>query len=251
MSAIVSRARERLAEHAAFRRYARDRDPALRDALVERYMPLARHLARRYPSGDEDEDVLQVAALALVKAIERYDPERGTAFTSFATPTIVGEIKRYFRDCGWVVRTPRRLQELALRLEREGERLTARLGRRPTAAELAERLEAPLEHVLEALASATAHHPVTLDAPSARDAELPAPPVVASVEDGFRRVEDAQEIESLLVQLPDGERTMIVLRYREDMLQREIADLLETSQMQVSRVLSSALARLQELAGPA
>src|SRR3954452_13543700 len=140
-------------EHALFRRYRRDREPAVRNALVERFMPLARHLARRYPAGAEREDVVQVASLALVKAVDRFDPTQGSAFASFATPTILGEIKRYFRDFGWPVHVPRELQELSVKVERASDALTSVLGRAPTPGELAEQLGTDIEHVLEALAS--------------------------------------------------------------------------------------------------
>src|SRR3954471_3189751 len=136
-------------EHALFRRYRRHREPAVRDALIARFLPLALHLARRYPSGRESEDVAQVASLALVKAVDRFDPDRGAAFTSFATPTILGEIKRYFRDYGWTVRVPRELQDLSLRVEKVSAQMTGQLGRAPTPAELAERLEVDVEEVLE------------------------------------------------------------------------------------------------------
>jgi RNA polymerase sigma-B factor len=236
-------------EHELFHRYRRHREPAVRNALVERYMPLARHLARRYPSGGEREDVVQVASLALVKAVDRFDPDHGSAFTSFATPTILGEIKRYFRDYGWCVRVPRELQDLALRVERASVELTSRLGRAPTPAEVGEALDVELEHVLEALASDTAHRPVALDRPS-RDGEDEQPRALAGVEEGgFASVEDAVAVDSLLDLLPERERLVVKLRFREDLLQREIADLLGVSQMQVSRMLTKSIATLQQYAG--
>jgi RNA polymerase sigma-B factor len=233
-------------ERTLFRRYRDDRDPGLRDALVERFIPLARHLARRYRGGSESEDVLQVALLALVKAVDRFDPERGTAFTTFATPTILGEIKRYFRDYGWSIRVPRELQDLALRVERTTESLTGRLGRSPTAGELAEALDVCVERVLEALALATAHHAVTLESPS-RDDEAPAISL-GKEEPGFERVDDAVALDSLLGLLPPRERLVVVLRFRDDLLQREIAARLGVSQMQVSRTLARALATLRRFA---
>jgi RNA polymerase sigma-B factor len=233
-------------EDVLFRRLRRDRDPAVRNALVERYMPLARHLARRYPSRGERDDVLQIAALGLVKAVDRYDPERGIAFTSFATPTILGEIKRYYRDHGWTVRVSRPLQELSVKVARVTEALTARLGRAPTAAELAEALGVGIEQVLEALASATAHRPVPLDRPS-RDRDDDPRALVAVDEQGFARVEDAVAVDSLLDRLPAFERLVVTLRFREDLLLREIAQLLGTSQMQISRTLTKAITTLQSL----
>src|SRR3954462_1336858 len=184
-------------EHALFRRYRRDREPAVRDALIARFLPLALHLARRYPSGRESDDVAQVAAVALVKAVDRFDPDRGSAFTSFATPTIVGEIKRYFRDYGWTVRVPRDLQELPLRVERVTQPLTSRLGRTPTPAEVAAELDVTVERVLDALQSASAHRPEPLD-PRPRDGEDPMPATAAVEDVGFGQVEDAAAVDSLL-----------------------------------------------------
>jgi RNA polymerase sigma-B factor len=235
-------------EHELFHRYCRHREPEVRNALVERYMPLARHLARRYPSGSERDDIVQVASLALVKAVDRFDPDRGAAFTSFATPTILGEIKRYFRDYGWTVRVPRDLQDLSLRVEKVSAQMTGQLGRAPTPAELAERLEVDVEQVLEALASDTAHRPVALDRPARDGEEEPARPLAAVEERGFACVEDAVAIDSLLDRLPERERLVIKLRFHEDMLQREIADVMGVSQMQVSRMLTRSIATLQQYA---
>jgi RNA polymerase sigma-B factor len=235
-------------EHALFRRYCRDREPAVRDALITRFLPLAMHLARRYPSGRESDDVAQVASLALVKAVDRFDPDRGSAFTSFATPTILGEIKRYFRDYGWTVRVPRRLQDLALRIERITQPLTGRLGRTPTPAELADELGVSVEDVLDALQSATAHRPEPLE-PRGREGEEPhAAATAASEEEGFAYVEDAAAIDSLLDRLPERDRVVVELRFRHDLLQREIADVVGLSQMQVSRILAHSIATLQEAA---
>jgi RNA polymerase sigma-B factor len=234
-------------EHAWFRRLRRDGEPAVRNALVERFMPLALHLARRYRSGAEREDVTQVAALALVKAVDRFDPEMGVAFTSFATPTILGEIKRYFRDYGWSVRVPRALQDVALRVERVTGDLTARLGRSPTPSELAQALDVSVERVLEALASASAHRPVALDSAS-RDGNDERYELAAAEDRGFARVEDALAVDSLLDRLPERDRVVVELRFRHDLLQSEIAELLGVSQMQVSRMLTRAVAALSELA---
>jgi RNA polymerase sigma-B factor len=147
-----------------FERYRLERARADRDALVERYMPLAEHLARRYSTRSEDDDVLQVAAIGLVKAVDRFDPHRGIAFSTFAVPTILGEIKRYFRDFGWSVRVPRPLQDLTLRVQRATEDLTSQLGRSPTVDELADACGAPAEQVLETRTMGTAHHAISLDA---------------------------------------------------------------------------------------
>jgi RNA polymerase sigma-B factor len=238
-------------EHALFVRLRRDREPAVREALIQRYMPLARHLARRYPAGAEREDVVQVASLALLKAVDRFDPGQGAAFTSFATPTILGEIKRYFRDFGWPVHVPRELQELAVKVERTSEAMTTALGRAPTPAELADELGTDVEHVLEALASDTAHRPIALDRPH-NDESDEAPRALATThERGYSEVEDAVALDSLLDCLPARDRLIVELRFREDMLQREIANALGISQMQVSRVLTRSIQALQDYAGGA
>jgi RNA polymerase sigma-B factor len=232
-------------EHALFRRYRRGRERAVRDALVERFLPLALQLARRYPSGRESEDVAQVASLALVKAVDRFDPDRGTAFASFATPTILGEIKRYFRDFGWSVHVPRKLQERVQRIERATQALTARRGRAPTPAEIAADLGLSVEEVLDARATATAHRPEPLE-PEARDADdrHRAPP--SAEEPGYERVEQADTVASLLRRLPERDRRIVELRFQDELLQREIAAVVGLSQMQVSRILSHSLARLSE-----
>jgi RNA polymerase sigma-B factor len=233
-------------EHALFVRLRRGREPAVREALIERYMPLARHLARRYPAGTEREDVVQVASLALVKAVDRFDPGQGSAFTSFATPTILGEIKRYFRDFGWSVHVPRKLQERVQRIERATHTLTARRGRAPTPAEIAADLGVSVEEVLDARATATAHRPEPLEPDSRDDDRHRAPP--SADEPGYERVEQADTVASLLSRLPDRDRRIVELRFQDELLQREIAAVVGLSQMQVSRILSHSLARLSETA---
>jgi RNA polymerase sigma-B factor len=232
-------------EQALFRRYRRDGERSVRDALIARYLPLATHLARRYPSGREADDVAQVAALALVKAVERFDPDRGSAFTSFATPTILGEIKRYFRDFGWAVHVPRKLQELVQRVDRATQALTARHGRAPTPAEIADELRISVEQVLDALASATAHRPQPLE-PDEREGEEMRRPVATTEEPGYARVEQADAVDSLLACLPDRDRRVVELRFGHDLLQREIAAIVGLSQMQVSRILAHSLAKLRD-----
>jgi len=156
--------RRRQQDRQLFARYRRDRDAATRDALVHRFLPLANHLARGYDRGTGyGDDLSQVAALGLLKAIERYDPDRGIAFSSFAVPTISGEIKRYFRDKGWIIRVPRDLQERALAVQRASEDLESELGRVPTTRQLADRLGTTVESVLEARTAAGAHFGISLD----------------------------------------------------------------------------------------
>ena len=232
-----------------FVRYRRDRDPADRAALVERYTPLARQLARRYHASDA-EDVLQVAFIGLLKAIDRFDPDRGLAFSSLAVPTILGEIKRYFRDLGWTVRVPRDIQELALRVEKVADALTGELGRLPTAQEIADRCDTTAERVLEARASATAHRAISLDQPSGDPDMEDIVDRLGADDAGYERAESAVQVDGLLAELPDRERQVLELRFREDLMQREIAERLGISQMQVSRLIARSLATLRPDTAP-
>jgi RNA polymerase sigma-B factor len=227
-----------------FARYRLDRDPATRDALVARFLPLAYNLARRYHRGADAEDLQQVASLGLLKAIDRFDPGRGLAFTSFAFPTILGEIKRYFRDHGWTVRVPRDLQELKLRVDAISQTLTGELGRSPTAAELAERANVTIEQILEALAAVTAHHPDSLDQPLSDDGDS-AIDLLAAHDPGFARVDDAVFVEGLVSTLSERERVILRLRFQEDLTQAEIGARLGISQMHVSRIIRKAITTLQ------
>lgn len=232
-----------------FERYRRHGDDATREEIVKRFLGLARHLAIRYERGGERDDVMQVAAVGLMKAIDRYDPSRGIAFSSFAVPTIVGEIKRYFRDLGWTVRVPRDVQELALKMERIGEELSAHLGRPPTIEEVAARCGVSAEQVLEARASATAHRAISLDQPIGDEDGDEAVTRLASDEVGFGHVEDVDEVDHLLSVLPPQSRRVLVLRFREERLQREIADIVGISQMQVSRIIARSLRILHDVHG--
>jgi RNA polymerase sigma-B factor len=223
------------------------RDEASRAALVERFLPLARHLARRYRGGGEDEDLEQVASLGLLKAIDRFDPSRGIAFSTFAVPTILGELKRYFRDLGWAVRVPRDVQELAVRLGPVSRELTARLQRAPTPAELAQRCDVSVEQVIEALASETAHRPDSFDRP--RDGDGAEPAGGPGKEDpALAGVEDADAIATWLALLPAREQLVLRLRFEHELRQWEIGELLGVSQMQVSRLIRSSMSILQEAA---
>jgi len=235
-----------------FTRYHVDGDLAARDALVERFIPLARHLARRYGRDHAHaEDVLQVASIGLLKAIDRYDPTRGIAFTSFATPTILGEIKRYFRDKSWAVRVPRELQELSMKVGRATEELESTLGRPPTAAELAGRLGASVEEVLEARVAATARYGVSLDRPAGGDEDSEATIGARFGVDDHEldRVEDDVTVQRLMSHLDEREREILRLRFQEDMTQAEIGERLGVSQMHVSRLIRRSIATLSAVAG--
>jgi RNA polymerase sigma-B factor len=240
------------AEARLFDRYARDGDVAARDALVDMYLPLARHLAWRFGRGSAHaEDLVQVASLGLLKAIERFDPGRGLAFSSFATPTIVGELKRYFRDKGWAVRVPRDLQERAVRVRRCAEELEGELGRAPTAAQLAERAGATIEEVLEAREAGDAQHGLSFSRPTrgADDGDEQTLGDRLGAEDhALSGAEDTVMIEGLMAHLDERERTILRLRFHEDLTQSEIGQQIGISQMHVSRLLRQALTRLRILA---
>jgi RNA polymerase sigma-B factor len=239
----------RAEESALFARLARERTPAARDAIVERFMPLARQLARRYAGAAESDDLEQVAAIGLVKAIDRYDAGRGLAFSSYAVPTIAGEIKRHLRDHAWTVRVPRELQESSLRLDRATEELTAQLGRAPTAAELAKRVGSTVEEVLEARQTVTARRPVSLDQPVNGDEGAETLGALIGIEESaFETAEQAALLGTLMRDLTYRDRLILHLRFVEDRTQSEIGEQVGLSQMQVSRVLRAALSQLQAAA---
>lgn len=232
-----------------FERYRATGDPEALEVLVDRFLPLARHLARRYGAGSEREDVEQVAAVGLMKAIERFDPSRGLAFTSFAMPTILGEVKRYFRDLGWTVRVPRSLQELAPKVEKATEELAAQLGRTPTADEVAERCGVSVEEMLEARGTVSAHRADSLDRPWADDETMSRGDLLGDTDPGYVRVEQVTDLDRLLSYLPEREERIVRLRFEHDLTQREIAEEVGLSQMHVSRLLRDALTTLAESSG--
>jgi RNA polymerase sigma-B factor len=247
VSASAPRGLSRGARDAALlERYRLDRDPGDREALVERFLPLAHQLAHRYGNGSEREDLEQVAALGLVKALDRYDPSRGIAFTSFAVPTILGELKRYFRDLGWSVRVPRALQELAVRVDLAVEDLTRELGRTPTTDQLARRCGVSLERVLEARALGSAHFADSLDRPQREDDDEPKGSLLGGEDRGFEDVEQAFDVQRMLAGLPERDAVVVRLRFEQDMVQREIAARVGLSQMQVSRLLTQAINTLRD-----
>jgi RNA polymerase sigma-B factor len=232
--------------HRLFERYQRDRDPADLEALVDRFLPLAKHLARRYTTGGAERDDLdQVASIGLLKAIDRFDPGRGLAFTSFAVPTILGELKRHFRDYGWSVRVPRELKELAAKIELTVEELVGELGRTPTTEQIARRCGVTVERVLEARATATAHRADSLDKPLFEEEEEPR---IGQEDPAFERVERAADVDRLLARLPEREQQILRLRFQDDLVQREIASRVGLSQMQVSRTIAHAIDTLRSTA---
>jgi RNA polymerase sigma-B factor len=239
------------ADRALFERYLDRRDPVDREVLVERFLPLARQLARRYERPEEPfDDLFQVACLGLVKAIDRFDLSRDVAFSSYAVPTILGEIKRYFRDRTWAIRVPRDLQELALRVDRTVTELSTALHRQPTVVELAAGLGLDEEQVLEALEASAAYRTTSLSLPRTNEDEAGETlgDTVGTVEDGFALAEDRATLDRLLAAVSPREREILRLRFQEDLTQAEIGALIGVSQMQVSRIIRQALARLREIA---
>jgi RNA polymerase sigma-B factor len=230
--------------------YARTRDQRVRDRLVASHLPLAEYLARRFSNrGEPLDDLIQVASLALLKAVERFDPDRGLEFSTFATPTIVGELKRHFRDKGWAVRVPRRVQELHLQLSSVVASLAQELGRSPTIPEIAREAGASEEEVLEAMEAGRAYRLSSIDAPRPGDAEEDGTGLAGRLgEDdlGIRHVELRLELSPLLSSLPERERTILHLRFFEGLTQSEIAAQLGISQVHVSRLLSRSLQQLRE-----
>ena len=229
----------------------RDEEHA-RAALVSRFMPLARSLARRYERSSEPlDDLVQVASMGLVKAIDRFDPSRGNAFVSYAVPTILGELRRYFRDCCWDVHVPRGAQELALRVEETQSRLTGDLGRPPTVRELAEYMEVDVERVLDAMAARSAYVVSSLDALRSNADGTDAGTYgdsVGEIDERYELIEEGGAIAGALAHLSERERTVLRLRFEEDMTQTEIAAEIGVSQMHVSRLLRRALEQMRILA---
>jgi RNA polymerase sigma-B factor len=247
-AAAGSRAAE---DRALFARYLDKRDPIDRDMLIERFLPLARQLARRYQRPEEPfDDLFQVACLGLVKAIDRFDLDREVAFSSYAVPTILGEIKRYFRDRTWSVRVPRDLQELALKVDRAVAELSLALHRQPTVEEIAERVGADEEDVLEALEASGAYRATSLEAPRGSEDEAgdTLGDTLGTEEEGFALAEHRATIAHLMRSLSPREREVLRLRFEEDMTQGEIGERIGVSQMQVSRIIRQSLGRLRAFA---
>jgi RNA polymerase sigma-B factor len=233
---------------ARFAEFRRTGDRRLRDALVEEHVPLAQYLSRRFAHrGEPHEDLLQVALLGLLKAVERFDPERGLQFSTFATPTIVGELKRHFRDRGWAMRVPRRVQELHVQLSRAVGALSQTNGRSPTPGELATYLGVSEEEVLEAMEAGGMYRLASLDAPApaAADDGGDLLGTIGHDDDELERVDHADELGGLLAALPGRERSIVYLRFFRGLTQSEIAERVGISQMHVSRLLARSLDQLR------
>jgi RNA polymerase sigma-B factor len=237
-------AEERLVdERQLLERYAKDHDPVVREELVNRFLPLARSLANRYTGGPEPtEDLHQVASLGLIKAIEGFDPTLGYTFASYAAPTILGELKRHFRDRGRQVHLPRGLQERIAQIDRAVDELPSKIQRAPTAADVAEHTGMDLEEVLEAMEASSARRPYSLDATVGPDEDAAAlVDTLGETDPSFETVEYGEAIGRTLELLPERERVILYLRFVEDLTQSEIADKVGISQMHVSRLLRRAL----------
>lgn len=254
-SAVISPRRELLEEHGdpqeLLLRWHRDRDVQARELLVRRFTPLARSLARRYAHTSEPfEDLMQVASLGLLKALERFDPEQGAAFASFAVPTILGELRRYFRDSSWGIHVPRELQEQALKVGSAQDELAKEHGRAPTVNELAVYLELDTEKVLEALQAAQAYEALPLDAPAGSadgDDGTTYLDALGSEDEHYELVELDATVAAAMKSLAPRERAIVRLRFIEELSQAEIGRRIGISQMQVSRLLHRSLEELRVL----
>jgi RNA polymerase sigma-B factor len=229
------------------RRYHEGGDASAREALVQRHLPLVRSLARRYAGrGESLEDIEQVGSIGLIKAIDRYELSREVALTTYATPNIVGEIKRHFRDKGWAIRVPRALQELNGKMGPTIERLTARLGRSPSIAEIAQEFQTTPEQVLEAMEAGSAYAPQSLSAgPTDGDSELDPMETIGSEDVEFERTDERTSLEPALEALPDREQLILKLRFEEGLTQTQIAEKIGISQMHVSRLIRRSLERMR------
>jgi RNA polymerase sigma-B factor len=248
---VEARDKRTLEDRKLLVRYHESGDAAAREELVKRFLPLARQLARRYQRTNEPlDDLMQVASVGLVKAVDRFDPERGTAFSTFAVPTILGELKRYFRDSGWAAHVPRGMQERAMKLEQVVETLHRKLGRSPSTREVAAELGQSEEEVLEALEAQGAYDAVSLEqqrSDQAQGGDTYAD-TLATEEESYDLVEYEATIEPALNALAPRDRLILHLRFSEDLTQSEIAERIGVSQMHVSRLIRQALSRLREVA---
>ncbi|MFC5922972.1 SigB/SigF/SigG family RNA polymerase sigma factor [Micromonospora vulcania] len=218
----------------------------LRARIIEGNLPLSRRLAGRYAGrGEPYEDLAQVAALALVKAVDGFDADRGVPFSGFAVPTILGALRRHFRDTTWAMRVPRRAQELNGRMRAATGELTHRQGHHPSAAELADHLEVGVDEILAAVTAAQVYRLVSLDAPKLGTDDLETLSLIGAVDTGFAKVDDRMALRPLLAALPGRERRILTMRFYGDMTQKRIADEVGLSQMHVSRLLEKSLARLR------
>ena len=227
-----------------FAEFAASRDRALRDELVTAHLGLAHQLARRFANrGESYDDLVQVASMAIIKSVDRFDPDRGVEFSTFATRTVIGELKRHFRDKGWAVRAPRRVQELYLELGQAVSSLSQELGRSPTVPELAARTGASEEAVLEAIEAGQGYRTTSIDVPDRQDETLASR--LGDTDSTFDRVDDRSVLAPALARLARREQTILRLRFVDGLTQSEIAKRVGVSQMHVSRLLAASLAQLR------
>jgi len=229
-------------------RFATRHEPAVREELIRRYLPFAGKLTQRYRGASESfDDLLQVASLGLVNAIDRFEPRRGVPFTAFASPTILGELKRHFRDRVWTVRVPRSLHDRLADVDRSVTLLTRELQRSPTVAEIGRRLHLDESEVLEAMEANRNRRPLSLDRPASPDdpEETPAAEWIGEEDAGYELVEGKAALEAALPGLDERERTVLRLRFVEDLTQSQIAERIGFSQMHVSRILRDTLRRIR------
>jgi len=241
----AAKAREQ--DRLLLRRYHVDGDTTAREELIERHLPLVRSLARRYAGrGESLEDIEQVGAIGLIKAIDRFELEREVSLATYATPNVVGEIKRHFRDKGWSIRVPRALQELNASMSSAIDRLTARLGRSPSIAEIAAELKSTPEDVLEALEVGSAYSTVSLSTGPRGEEDLDPMEMIGEEDEGFDQMEARTAIEPALGHLPEREREILRMRFEEGLPQTRIADRVGLSQMHVSRLIRKSLSSMRD-----
>ncbi len=241
---------QRISTEELFRLWRKTKDPRIRDELIYRHMDLAKALARRFAGrGEPLEDLIQVALYGLINAIDRYDPDRGTKFETFAYPTILGELKRHFRDTAWALQLPRGLQELNQRAYKLVDILTQKLGRPPTMAELAQELGISEEQVIEALDAANAYETLSLEQEVLTDEDEKPQPleelVVTGEDEAMERWQKRQLLEEAMRVLDERERQVVEMRYYDDLTQTQIAERLGISQMSVSRILRRAVQKMR------
>jgi len=237
-------------ERELFARYGETRDQAIRNELAERHRGLAVSLARRFHGrGEPLDDLLQVAMIAVLRAIERFEPERGNSFTTFATPTVLGELRRHFRDHTWALKVPRPIKDLHLRVRPAVGELRDELGRAPYVPELAEHLGCSEDDIIQALEVSAAYRPTSMQAASSNGEGLTLEDRLAADGDPLHSFEVVETVRSLMERLPDRERTVLRLRFYDELSQSEIAERVGISQMHVSRILRATLERLSHLPG--
>ena len=247
MASGLSRAQLREEDRELLRRYHKEGDTGAREELVQRHLPLVRSLARRYAGrGEPLDDIEQVGAIGLIKAIDRFELDREVSLATYATPNVVGEIKRHFRDKGWAIRVPRALQELNAKMSATIDRLTSKLGRSPSIAEIAESLDATPEEVLEAIEVGSAYTTLSLSGGPGGDDEADPLEAIGEEDEEFERSEDRAALAPALAHLPQRERDILRMRFEEGLPQTQIAQRVGLSQMHVSRLIRKSLSVMRD-----